>query len=69
MTNKAKGIINFDSIKSALESGTTMSVDYSTYFKRTKHAITVAPINKAARYKPEGSKRRVIPGSHDLAPW
>lgn len=69
MTNRAKELITFDSIKSALDSGSTMSVEYSSYFKRTKHAITVVPTRKEARYRPEGSKRRVIPGTHDLAPW
>jgi hypothetical protein len=70
MTNKAKDIITFDSLKECLDdSDKRITVGYANYFKRTKHAITVAPMEKALGYKPEGSKRRVIPGSHDLAPW
>jgi len=70
MTNRAKQLITFESLKECLDdSDKRITVPYANYFKRTKHAITVVPMDKALGYKPEGSKRRIIPGSRDLAPW
>jgi len=69
MTNKAKGLITFESLQSCLEEDKSITIDYANYFKRTKHAIKVVPMSKTLNYKPEGAKRRVIEGTHDMAPW